>query len=145
MELVMRMTVRGWSRNMGERTLADFSLDKCKKDVGIYPDQRALFKNDHVVKVIWGEQLNLGGEYFCCLSLDREDLVHLVRMFFDGQQAGDAECFLRQLPLDNQTICALFLERVANSSLADVVRGLSAQLTKEAVAGVDDKGQRAET
>lgn len=82
----MEITVRGWSRNMGARTIADYDLSAMRisndAQKTVYFDRPGLFKSHGEVSVAWGCGLHLTGDYRVQVSFTRSDVIKLFKAMF---------------------------------------------------------------
>ena len=85
----MKLTARGWSRDMGENTLADYDLREVQARGD--PNQRLLrssprmFESFGVVAVRWVQRLRYAGEYRMELTFNRSDIVQLFKSAFGSE------------------------------------------------------------
>ena len=85
----MKLTARGWSRDMGENTLADYDLREVQARGD--PNQRLLrssprmFESFGEVAVRWVQRLRYAGEYRMELTFNRSDIVQLFKSAFGSE------------------------------------------------------------
>jgi hypothetical protein len=82
----MRVTARGWNRDMGQNEIASMDLSQCsiRRDgtYSIHLHQTALNSPYSDVTVRWGKKLHLTGNYLMKLELTRDDVVQLFKASF---------------------------------------------------------------
>ena len=85
----MKLTARGWSRDMGENTLADYDLREVQARGD--PNQRLLrssprmFESFGEVALHWVQRLRYAGEYRMELTFNRSDIVQLFKSAFGSE------------------------------------------------------------
>ena len=85
----MKLTARGWSRDMGENTLADYDLREVQARGD--PNQRLLrssprmFESFGEVAVRWVQRLRYAGEYRMELTFNHSDIVQLFKSAFGSE------------------------------------------------------------
>jgi len=83
----MKMTVRGWSRDMGQKQLADFNLS----DIPIasngtaYPDRPTMYSSWRGVTVAWCQPMRYMGDYRMDIEFSRQDVLKLFRAKFGSE------------------------------------------------------------
>jgi len=80
----MKVTARGWGRNMGDNVIADVDLTEAA--VTRDPNRKITFDNDPVVfrtgsgvNIDWGKRVNLGGKYRWEFELTTDEIIRLFR------------------------------------------------------------------
>lgn len=91
----MRVTARGWSRNMGTTEIADISVSdlKLKRDErkNLHWGSSALFCSSPQygpflgVEIHWSKEMKMTGSYRMELKLTRSDILHLFRTVFGDE------------------------------------------------------------
>jgi hypothetical protein len=84
----MRLTVRGWGRDMGESEIADYSLSELSiRDDGVVTRGKppTLFKSWRAVRVHWYQTLRFTGAYRMQLDLTHWDIVKLFKSAFGDE------------------------------------------------------------
>jgi hypothetical protein len=83
----MKITARGWKRDMGENVIGNKDLDRCSASQD--PNRRIHFDRDPVifkgfteVSIDWGKSLSLNGKYRLETHLSREDVLHLFKTMY---------------------------------------------------------------
>ena len=81
----MRVTARGWSRNMGDNVIADIDLTEAA--VTRDPTRRITFGNEPTVfrtgdgvSIDWGKRVNMGGKYRWEVELTTDEIIRLFRV-----------------------------------------------------------------
>jgi hypothetical protein len=84
-EISMKVTARGWGRNMGDNVIAD--VDLAEASVSRDPNRRISFDKDPTVfrtgegvNIDWGKRVNLGGRYRWEVELTTDEIIYLFRM-----------------------------------------------------------------
>jgi hypothetical protein len=84
MEFTMKVTARGWSRNMGDNIIA--SCDLTEQIVSRDPTRRINFGNDPAVfrtsdglSIDWGKPVNFSGKYRWEVELTTAEIIQLFR------------------------------------------------------------------
>jgi hypothetical protein len=88
MEYTMRITARGWARDMGEKELMQYSLISAKFGNGtIYRDQPPeIFNSARGVKVAWHQgNLRLMGDYRIDVEFSKWDVLKLFKSIFGNE------------------------------------------------------------
>jgi hypothetical protein len=84
----MKVSVRGWNRDMGETVIGQHSLLSVKyNEKGtVRRDTPSLYENyRRGVTVAWFQELKLTGNYRMEVELSRDDIVKLFKVAFNGE------------------------------------------------------------
>jgi hypothetical protein len=84
----MKVTVRGWNRDMGETVIGDHRLllTKYNEKGTVRRDTPALYENhQRGITVAWFQELRLTGNYRMEVQLSQDDIVKLFKLAFDGE------------------------------------------------------------
>lgn len=84
----MKVTVRGWNRDMGETAIGEMSLlmTKYNEKGTVRRDTPALYENyRRGITIAWFQELKLTGNYRMEVQLSRDDIVKLFKLAFDGE------------------------------------------------------------
>jgi hypothetical protein len=89
MEISMKITVRGWSRDMGHTTIVahDVSEMRFDKSGAHYNGSPVIFSNFPEIQILWHKNLKLTGDYLVSLALDRHEVLRLFKLTF-GSDLG---------------------------------------------------------
>jgi hypothetical protein len=90
-EKAMKISARGWSRDMGENVIAEFSL----ADIAVSQDpqryvwreKQGIFERFGTTFIAWSQKLRLMGEYRMEIELSSEDVLHLFKSRY-GTELG---------------------------------------------------------
>src|SRR5450631_4005485 len=86
----MKLSVRGWGRDMGETTIVDHSL----LELAVSDDERrmvhrdeppSLFKNWRSIEIDWFQKLRFTGSYRMDLELTHSDIAKLFKSAFGNE------------------------------------------------------------
>jgi hypothetical protein len=90
-EGIMRIMVRGWGRNQGEKELMNADLRDAEEPAGHYIRGKTYFKvvnpdyrNMTKVRISTDTELRLGGNYLLQVELSRKDIARLFYETHDG-------------------------------------------------------------
>jgi hypothetical protein len=80
----MKVTARGWGRNMGDNVIADVDLTEASvtRDPNRlinFDKDPTIFRTGEGVNIDWGKRVNLGGRYRWEVELTTEEIIHLFR------------------------------------------------------------------
>ena len=84
----MKVSVRGWNRDMGETVIGQHSLLSVKyNEKGtVRRDTPSLYENyRRGITVAWFQELKLTGNYRMEVELSRDDIVKLFKVAFNGE------------------------------------------------------------
>jgi hypothetical protein len=85
----MEISVRGWGRNMGTKTIFEQSLSGMRlsrdPDKGVYFNSPGLFRSVGAVTVAWGHEFHLTGRYRVQADFTRTDVVKLFKAMFGSE------------------------------------------------------------
>jgi hypothetical protein len=83
----VRVTVRGWNRNMGETVIGNHSLPMMKYSPGgwAYSNQPCLYEGSDNITVAWFQPLKLTGNYRMEVQLTRDDVMKLFKGLFGSK------------------------------------------------------------
>ena len=118
----MKITVRGWSRDMGTKVVADHNLAEISmssdRSRSIGRDRPGIFTSFEGLFVAWFQQLRHIGDYRMQIEFSDEDVVRLFKARFGSE--------LRPWLIDDDgfTVSPEFTKRVLRSvKLSDVTLG----------------------
>jgi hypothetical protein len=86
----MKITARGWSRNMGDNTIANCELSELTssrdhtRNIHFGRDP-VLFKGSSEVSIDWGMRLNYSGKYRMEVHISRDDVMQLFKTMYGSQ------------------------------------------------------------
>jgi hypothetical protein len=83
----MKITVRGWGRDMGEKQIANHFLltTEYKADGTVYRDTPILYKGAGNIIVAWFQRLKLTGHYRMEVQLSPTDVMTLFKCLFGSE------------------------------------------------------------
>jgi hypothetical protein len=83
----MKITVRGWGRDMGETPIIDNNLFNFKhsEDGTVYRDTPVLYGISNGVRMSWFQSLRLTGNYRMDVQLSRDEVVRLFKYAFGSE------------------------------------------------------------
>jgi hypothetical protein len=83
----MKVSARGWGRDMGEKVLGNHFLltMKLKTDGTTYRDEPVLYKNPGTVEVAWFQTMKLTGDYRMEVEFTRNDIMKLFKCMFGSE------------------------------------------------------------
>jgi hypothetical protein len=93
----MKVTVRGWARDMGEKEIGSFSvlMMDFSDSTTVYRDKPAMYIPDNYhggITVAWFQSLKLTGEYRLEAQFSRHDVMKLYKCVFGSElQLKDVE------------------------------------------------------
>ena len=82
----MKVTVRGWNRDMGEKLVASHYLPAMEMNEtgAISRDKPAMYRASGYLRIAWFRSLALTGNYRMEICLSRDDILRLFRSEFRG-------------------------------------------------------------
>ncbi|MCG2665944.1 hypothetical protein ACFPFP_03250 [Bradyrhizobium sp. GCM10023182] len=83
----MEITVRGWSRDMGETKIANHFLPgvEYREDGTAYRDKPVMYNSGCGITVAWYQPLKLTGNYRMEVGLTRNDVMRLFKATFGSE------------------------------------------------------------
>ena len=82
----MELKARGWSRNMGETTIADINLGELKvrrePNKPIHFNNPGFFDVSGEISIAWGKTLHLGGDYRLQVDFSYNEIAKMFRAAF---------------------------------------------------------------
>jgi len=83
----MKVTVRGWNRDMGEKELGRHSLlfMDVNPDGTTYRDKPVLYTSAGSITVAWFQELKLTGNYRMEVELTENDIMSLFKQYFGSE------------------------------------------------------------
>ena len=83
----MKVTVRGWGRNMGSKEIGNHSIlnMKYKTDGTAYRSEPVLYSRPGNITVAWFQPLKLTGGYRMEVQLTRDDIGKLFKCMFGSE------------------------------------------------------------
>ena len=131
----MKITVRGWSRDMGTKEVIDLRLAEVSlnndRQRYIYREKPGIFTEPGRIFIAWFQQLRHMGDYRMEMELSNEDLLRLFKAKFGTELREwlvDDEGFTISAELTKR---ALRTVKLADVTLADLA-AMSATASEEA-------------
>ena len=131
----MKVTARGWNRNMGENVIGDHVLTELpvRRDPSqsLNRSKPTIFKSFGEVSVQWVQTLRYTGDYRVEVNLTRSDVVRLFKAIFGSEldvDLLDEHGFTVSPELQRSLIGKI---KLADLTIGDLA-GLSTPSTKEA-------------
>ncbi len=86
----MKVTARGWNRNMGDNIivdndLSDLAVSRDPSRYILFDRQPAVFRSSHNISIDWGKKLNYSGNYRMEVELSCSDILALFRTMFGSE------------------------------------------------------------
>lgn len=83
----MKISVRGWGRDMGTTTIANYSLltTEYNDDEIAYRDKPVLYRYLGGITVAWFQSLKLTGNYRMEVELTKDDVMRLFKRLFGSE------------------------------------------------------------
>src|SRR5947209_12951955 len=83
----MKVTVRGWSRDMGEKELTTIFLPttEYRDDGTAYRSKPVMYDGNGGITVAWYQHMSLTGNYRMEVQLQRYDIMRLFKAAFGSE------------------------------------------------------------
>jgi hypothetical protein len=87
----MKITVRGWGRDMGEKEIANHFLltMQYKADGTVYRERPSLYEGSGNITVAWFQPLKLTGDYRMEVQFSRTDIMKLFKCAFGSELSAN--------------------------------------------------------